>query len=278
MKWVADRTEHFLGDTQGRDNITTAKLALDDKGSFLALDVDIDRRHGRVSVGLRALHSLSSARHVARRLRYSGLLHPAARGLHQHRAGRCLSRRRAAGGVLCDRAAGRCRGARARRRAGRVAAQEFHQAEGDAVRRPRPARSTTPANSPATWRARRRSPNGTASRSARADATQAGQAARHRPCDLYRGLRQQRPGNRDGEAREGRQRHAADRLAIDRAGARHVLCADRRRSSRPAARTSSHGAGRHRPDRDRRRHRRIELDPVRRRVRLDGREQSSPRT
>ncbi len=40
VKWVADRTEHFLGDTQGRDNITTAKLALDEKGKFLGLEVD----------------------------------------------------------------------------------------------------------------------------------------------------------------------------------------------------------------------------------------------
>ncbi|HEX2655211.1 MAG TPA: xanthine dehydrogenase family protein molybdopterin-binding subunit [Xanthobacteraceae bacterium] len=40
VKWVADRTEHFLGDAQGRDNVTTAKLALDAKGRFLALDVD----------------------------------------------------------------------------------------------------------------------------------------------------------------------------------------------------------------------------------------------
>jgi aerobic carbon-monoxide dehydrogenase large subunit len=40
VKWVADRTEHFLGDTQGRDNITFAKLALDEEGRFLALKVD----------------------------------------------------------------------------------------------------------------------------------------------------------------------------------------------------------------------------------------------
>jgi carbon-monoxide dehydrogenase large subunit len=40
VKWVADRSEHFLGDTQGRDNITTATLALDDKGKFLGLEVD----------------------------------------------------------------------------------------------------------------------------------------------------------------------------------------------------------------------------------------------
>src|SRR5262245_40559181 len=41
VKWVADRSEHFLGDAQGRDNITTAKLALDGNGRFLALHVDL---------------------------------------------------------------------------------------------------------------------------------------------------------------------------------------------------------------------------------------------
>jgi carbon-monoxide dehydrogenase large subunit len=41
VAWIAERTEHFLGDAQGRDNITTARLALDDKGRFLALDVDL---------------------------------------------------------------------------------------------------------------------------------------------------------------------------------------------------------------------------------------------
>jgi carbon-monoxide dehydrogenase large subunit len=41
VKWVADRSEHFLGDAQGRDNVTTAKLALDAGGRFLALEVDL---------------------------------------------------------------------------------------------------------------------------------------------------------------------------------------------------------------------------------------------
>ncbi|MGE3149280.1 MAG: xanthine dehydrogenase family protein molybdopterin-binding subunit, partial [Pseudorhodoplanes sp.] len=41
VKWVSDRSEHFLADTQGRDNVTTARLALDEKGKFLALDIDI---------------------------------------------------------------------------------------------------------------------------------------------------------------------------------------------------------------------------------------------
>ena len=37
VKWAADRTEAFLCDTQGRDNITTGELALDKDGKFLAL-------------------------------------------------------------------------------------------------------------------------------------------------------------------------------------------------------------------------------------------------
>jgi carbon-monoxide dehydrogenase large subunit len=41
VRWIADRSEHFLGDAQGRDNITTARLGLDADGRFLALDVDL---------------------------------------------------------------------------------------------------------------------------------------------------------------------------------------------------------------------------------------------
>ena len=40
VAWIADRIEHFLADTQGRDNVTTARLALDDNGRFLALAVE----------------------------------------------------------------------------------------------------------------------------------------------------------------------------------------------------------------------------------------------
>ena len=40
VRWMSDRTEHFLADAQGRDNITTARLALDRDGKFLALAVD----------------------------------------------------------------------------------------------------------------------------------------------------------------------------------------------------------------------------------------------
>jgi carbon-monoxide dehydrogenase large subunit len=39
VKWTSDRTEAFLSDTGGRAQIMRARLALDEKGRFLALDV-----------------------------------------------------------------------------------------------------------------------------------------------------------------------------------------------------------------------------------------------
>ncbi len=41
VRWIADRSEHFTVDAHGRDNVTTAEMALDAKGRFLALKIDI---------------------------------------------------------------------------------------------------------------------------------------------------------------------------------------------------------------------------------------------
>lgn len=41
VKWAADRADHFVGDSQGRDNVTTARMALAEDGKFLAMDVDL---------------------------------------------------------------------------------------------------------------------------------------------------------------------------------------------------------------------------------------------
>src|SRR3954471_6799749 len=41
VKWAADRSDHFMGDAQGRDNVTTARMALAEDGRFLAMDVDL---------------------------------------------------------------------------------------------------------------------------------------------------------------------------------------------------------------------------------------------
>jgi carbon-monoxide dehydrogenase large subunit len=41
VKWTADRADHFIGDAQGRDNVTTARMALAEDGKFLAMDGDL---------------------------------------------------------------------------------------------------------------------------------------------------------------------------------------------------------------------------------------------
>jgi aerobic carbon-monoxide dehydrogenase large subunit len=41
VKWIADRGDHFTGDSQGRDNLSTGTVALDRDGRFLAMRFDI---------------------------------------------------------------------------------------------------------------------------------------------------------------------------------------------------------------------------------------------
>lgn len=46
VKWVAERTEHFLADAHGRANLATATMALDEKGRFIGLKVQLDADMG----------------------------------------------------------------------------------------------------------------------------------------------------------------------------------------------------------------------------------------
>jgi aerobic carbon-monoxide dehydrogenase large subunit len=46
IKWVAERSEAFLSDAHGRDHLTTAELALDKDGKFLALRVNTTANMG----------------------------------------------------------------------------------------------------------------------------------------------------------------------------------------------------------------------------------------
>ena len=39
IKWTCDRSEAFLSDAHGRDHVSTAELAMDAQGNFLALRV-----------------------------------------------------------------------------------------------------------------------------------------------------------------------------------------------------------------------------------------------
>jgi carbon-monoxide dehydrogenase large subunit len=46
VRWVSDRTEHFLADTHGRANLATATMALDRNGKFIGLKVDLAAEMG----------------------------------------------------------------------------------------------------------------------------------------------------------------------------------------------------------------------------------------
>ena len=103
--------EAFLSDAHGRDHLTTAELALDKDGKFLALQVDTTANLGAYLSDLRVGGADHPVRHAAGRpvhdaedlLRGEG-------GVHQHRAGRRLPRRRPARGHLRRRAHRRDRG------------------------------------------------------------------------------------------------------------------------------------------------------------------------
>lgn len=41
VKWIGDRSEHFLIDSHGRDNIAVAEMAMDENGKFLGMRVDL---------------------------------------------------------------------------------------------------------------------------------------------------------------------------------------------------------------------------------------------
>ncbi len=46
VKWVSDRSEHFVADAHGRDNLVTASMAMDADGRFQALRIDVKANMG----------------------------------------------------------------------------------------------------------------------------------------------------------------------------------------------------------------------------------------
>lgn len=46
VRWIGDRTEHFLTDAQGRDNLVIAEMAMDGEGRFLGLRIALTANMG----------------------------------------------------------------------------------------------------------------------------------------------------------------------------------------------------------------------------------------
>ena len=188
VKWTADRTEAFLADAHGRDHVTDAELALDAERQDPGAAGQDQGQPRRLPLDLRLLGADLSLRAAAvGPVRHPGDLLRGRRRLHQHRAGRRLSRRRPAGGDLRGRAPGRGGGARARPGPGRVPPQELHQdlpapdAGHHDLRRRRLRRLRS------TRRWSMADYKGFGARKARERPQ--GQAARHRLLRLHRGLR-----------------------------------------------------------------------------------------
>ena len=128
VKWVAERSESFVTDAHGRDHVTHAELALDGNGKILALKAKTIANLGAYmstfssSVPTYLYGTLLSGQYDIPIDLLRGR-----RGLHQHRAGGRLSRRRTPRGDLRGRAAGRSRGAPDGHRAGGNPQAQLHQ-------------------------------------------------------------------------------------------------------------------------------------------------------
>jgi carbon-monoxide dehydrogenase large subunit len=101
----AERSEAFLSDAHGRDHVSHAELAMDKDGKFLACGCT-PRQPGRLPVDLRLQRAHHPVRHAAGR---ASTPRPRSMcevdgGVHQHRAGGRLPRRRPARGHLPGRA------------------------------------------------------------------------------------------------------------------------------------------------------------------------------
>ena len=134
VKWTPERSDAFMTDTQGRDNVTRLELALDDELRFLALDVEI-----LANMGAYLSNFAPEIPTVSGAVMHSGVyaipaIHVGVKGVFTNTvpvdAYRGAGRPEAAYAVerLIDYAARRL-GVRA---AG-IAPAQFHQARGDAV-------------------------------------------------------------------------------------------------------------------------------------------------
>ena len=128
VKWTADRSESFQSDAHGRDHVDDGAARDGCRRQLHGAQGAHHRQHGRLSVDLRLLRADLSVRDPAGRpVQDARDLLRGRCGLHQHRAGRCVSRRWPARGHLPARDHRRDRGARDRARPGRAAAQELHR-------------------------------------------------------------------------------------------------------------------------------------------------------
>ena len=127
VKWTADRTEAFLTDAHGRDHLSKARDGVRQGQQDHRAQGQDARELRRLHVAVLVVGADLSLRDAA----VGPVHHPehllrGDRRLHQHHAGRRLSRRGPPRGELPAGAADGNRSAQAEGRSGRAAAEEFH--------------------------------------------------------------------------------------------------------------------------------------------------------
>ncbi len=245
VKWTPDRSDAFMTDTQGRDNITRLELALDDELRFLALDVEI-----LANMGAYLSNFAPEIPTVSGAVMHSGVyaipaIHVGVKGVFTNTVP-----------VDAYRGAGRPEAAYAVERLDRLCRASVR---GDGQKncggaisssprrcrtRPRSASTTTAANSPATWI--RRSPRPTS----RAFRTPCGGAGTRplpgaRPRRLYRAVGLPARRVRRVALRPERHLDDPDGDAVVGAGASDRLYPARRRAARHRTGKSPRAAGRY---------------------------------
>ena len=282
IKWTCDRSEAFLSDAHGRDHVSHAEMAMDKDGKFLALRVHTDANLGAyLSTFSTAVPTILYAHAAGRPVQDAADLRGGRRLVHQHRAGRCLPRRRAARGHLPAGAPGDALRLGDGHRAGRDPQAQLHH-------RPSPTRrrwrcSTTSATTRRCMDKAQALADVPASRRAARPSEAKGKLRGIGYSQLHRGLRHRAVQHR-GRARRARrpvrvrrdprapdrQRHGVHRLAQPRPGPRNHLRAGGGGAAGHPGRQRRRGARRHRPRAVRHGHLRLALDLGRRRGHHEG--------
>ena len=64
VKWTAERTESFQADAHGRDHVTEAEMAMDERGKIIGAAGQDHRQYGRIPLNIRKLRADLSLRHA----------------------------------------------------------------------------------------------------------------------------------------------------------------------------------------------------------------------
>ena len=134
VRWVASRSESFVSDDHARDNAVRARLALDDDGRFLALDVETVANLGAYLSDYGPHSSTKQSRRTVRNVPDSGDTCACDGRLHQHHADLPLQGGRPPRGHVRDRTPHRPRCGADRIGSGRASPPESHRRRADAVR------------------------------------------------------------------------------------------------------------------------------------------------